>query len=71
MPSQDQEKQLIMVAVGVVFFSIVAVAAFILGAGSVIFYICAVIAIALGFYLSYTLSQEGRETTNQQSRRKK
>jgi 4-hydroxybenzoate polyprenyltransferase len=53
----DNEKQFVLVAVGVVLFTILAIAVFLLSVNIIIFYICAVIAVGLGFYLSYNLSQ--------------
>lgn len=70
MPNPDQEKQLIMVSLGVVLFSIVAIIVFIIGASQILFYLFALIAIGLGFYLSYTLSQEGKQK-DQPNRSKK
>ncbi len=69
MQDLGKESQLIFVAIGVVVFSVLAVVSFIMGAGQIVFYIFAILAIALGFYLSYTLSKE--QPKSDQGRKRK
>ena len=59
MPGND-EKTLLFVAVGVVFFSMLAIALFLLGAG-ILFYVSAILAIILGFYLTHSLSKSSAQ----------
>ncbi len=70
MLSPEQEKQLILVAVGVVVCTVLAIIVFIINAGAILFYLFAIIAIILGFYLSYNLSRE-QPRTEQQNKKKK
>lgn len=61
MPVNADEKQLITVSIGVVAFSIAAFVVLLSGINQAVFYVIAVIALLLGFYLSYNLSRQGRE----------
>lgn len=58
---KPQERTLMLLSVGVVLCSILAVIIFVVGASQILFYIVAVIALALGFYLSYSLRQENEQ----------
>ncbi len=72
MPNQGQEKQLLLVSMGVPAFAILAIVALLMHLSSIIFYLCAVIAIGLGLYLAFNLSKDstsGSEAT--QSRKRK
>lgn len=60
MPGKPEEERLLFVSIGVVFFSVLAVALFILNI-QVVFYLAALIAIGLGFYLSRSLSNADRD----------
>ena len=70
MMGPEQEQQLVIVAVAVVVFTILAIISFLAGLNSIIFYVFAILAIALGFYLSFTLSKE-RPTEQQANKKKK
>lgn len=56
----------IMVALGVVILSISAIIAFVLSGAGIAFYVIAVIAICLGFYMSYLLKEEERGSKQKQ-----
>ena len=60
MTGKQEEEKLLFISMGVVFFSILAVILFILNI-QIVFYISALLAIALGFYLSRSLSNAGKE----------
>jgi 4-hydroxybenzoate polyprenyltransferase len=71
MPVTEQEKRLMMVCVGVVFFTILAIIVFLLiPSQQILFYVSAILAIALGFYLAFSLSKE-QQPKEQQNRKKK
>ena len=61
MNAKPDEQRLFLVSMGVVLFSILAVIIFILNISQVVFYLFALIAIVLGFYLSRSLSITGKE----------
>ncbi|MDE1860322.1 MAG: hypothetical protein KGH72_01245 [Candidatus Micrarchaeota archaeon] len=60
MQAESTESRLFMLALAVVVASIVAILSFALGLPGIVFYGAAIIAIGLGFYMSYTLSREQR-----------
>ncbi len=55
-----EEKKSLVIAIGIVVLTIVAFLAFVYG-GGVLFYIIALIAIILGFYMAYRVSKEGKQ----------
>lgn len=61
MDYSETEKTSLIVAGGVILFSIIAIVAYIYTGGGVIFYIVAIVTIALEFYMAYRISQESRE----------
>ena len=65
MPGKQEEERLLFVSIGVVFFSVLAVVLFMLNI-QIAFYISALLAIVLGFYLSRSLSSA--DTTGQQQK---
>ncbi len=69
MPDKNEEMKLLAVAIGVVFFSILAIVLFLVNV-QVAFYASAVIAIVLGFYLSRTLSKSGSAQKQERKRGK-
>ncbi len=60
MPGKQEEERLLFISIGVVFFSVLAVILFILNI-QIVFYVSALLAIALGFYLSRSLSNADRD----------
>jgi 4-hydroxybenzoate polyprenyltransferase len=70
MPNTDKEKKLLLVSIGVIVLTVLAVITFILGVNIFIFYACAILAIALGFYLSFSLSKQ-QPSAQQKSTKKK
>ena len=56
----------IMIALGVIILSILAIIAFVLSGAGIAFYVLAVIAICLGFYMSYLLKEEERGSKQKQ-----
>jgi membrane protein implicated in regulation of membrane protease activity len=71
MLANADEKQLLFVSVGVVVLSIAAFAVFLSGISQVAFYAIAVLALILGFYLSYNLSRQAKDTDQKQQRSRK
>jgi len=69
MPGKLEEEKLLFVSIGVVFFSVMAVALFMLNI-QIAFYLSALLAIALGFYLSRSLSRADREQQQKPAGRK-
>jgi membrane protein implicated in regulation of membrane protease activity len=69
MPGKQEEEKLLFVSIGVVFFSVLAVVLFMLNV-QIVFYISALLAIALGFYLSRSLSNADREPLQKPAGRK-
>jgi|GEM_PF-7039603 4-hydroxybenzoate polyprenyltransferase len=67
----ETEKKSLIVACGVIFFSIVAVIAFAYTRGGIIFYVIAIITIALEFYMAYRISQEGKVVQKKPARKAK
>ncbi|MDE1850813.1 MAG: hypothetical protein KGH54_03405 [Candidatus Micrarchaeota archaeon] len=57
----SKEKLAIGLALGIVALSAISIGTFIVTGGSAIFYIVAVIAVALGFYINYYLSKTEQE----------
>ncbi len=66
----EHEKQAFMFSVGVIGLSVIAVLAFVFSGGSIFFYIFAILAVALGLYMSYHLSKTP-ESTNQKPEKKR
>ena len=60
MQDKPDDHKLFLVSIGVVLSSILAVMTFILNISQIAFYLFAILAIALGFYLSRSLSNEGK-----------
>ena len=69
MPGKQDEAKLLFVAIGVIFFSVLAVVLFILGI-QILFYLSALLAIGFGFYLSRSLSNAGREEQQKSASKK-
>jgi positive regulator of sigma E activity len=60
MQISEKEKKELMLACAVVVLSIIAIAsAALFGFSNIIFYVSAILAIALGFFMSYSLTKEG------------
>ncbi|MDE1828083.1 MAG: hypothetical protein KGH65_02915 [Candidatus Micrarchaeota archaeon] len=57
----DKEKLAIGLAVGMVALSAISIGTFIVTGGSTIFYIVAIVAVVLGFYINYHLSKVEQE----------
>lgn len=71
MPNQGQEKQLLLVSIGVPAFAILAIVALLMHLSSIIFYLCAIIAIGLGLYLAFSLSKDSSGSEAIQSKKRK
>lgn len=61
MEYSETEKMSLMIAGGVIIFSIIAIIAFVYTRGGPLFYVIAAVAIILEFYMAYRISQEGRQ----------
>lgn len=62
---EEHERISLMAAVGVVVLAIAAFVSFVLTGGSAIFYVFAVLALVVGFYMSYRISREGQMSAEQ------
>ncbi|HUB92385.1 MAG TPA: hypothetical protein VL945_00320 [Candidatus Saccharimonadales bacterium] len=69
MEYSESEKMSLMIAGGVIIFSIAAIVAYIYTRGGPLFYIIAAVAIIVEFYMAYRISQETRQETSR-SRKK-
>ncbi len=58
----NEDMRPVLVALGVVILSILAIVAFAIAGAGIAFYVLAIIAICLGFYMSYLLREEERGT---------
>ncbi len=56
----EEERKLLFVSMGVVLFSVLAIVLFLMGI-TLLFYISALLAVALGFYLSRSLSNSAKD----------
>lgn len=57
MQMDDPETKQLMLALGVVVLSVIGILAFAFGASAIIFYGAVIVAIILGFYLTYNISR--------------
>lgn len=65
----SKEKLAIGLAVGIVALSAISIGTFVLTGGSTIFYIVAVIAVVLGFYINYHLSKVEQEQPTRKAKK--
>jgi len=65
----SKEKLAIGLALGIVALSIISIGTYIVTGGSTIFYIVAVIAVALGFYINYHLSKVEQDQPSRKARK--
>jgi positive regulator of sigma E activity len=64
------EAQAFMYSAGVIVLSVIAVVAFIVSGGGILFYVFAVLAVALGFYMAYHISKTPAQAAAAPARRK-
>lgn len=57
----EHESRAFMFSTGVIVLTIIAIIAFAVSGGSIIFYVFAVLAVALGLYMAYHISRSPRE----------
>ncbi len=70
MDYSETERASLMVAAGVVVFSMIAIITFILTRGSIFFYLVAAVAVALELYMAYRISKEGRTAAQEKAAKK-
>jgi flagellar basal body-associated protein FliL len=64
------EAQAFMYSAGVIVLSVIAVVAFIVSGGGILFYVFAVLAVALGLYMAYHISKTPVQAAAAPARRK-